>query len=281
VVTRCAFVQMVLLAVLVCGEVGHAQEAPAPQQLTPPGQPVVTVSTTVTRCVQPAPLEPLKDYNGPFDKTVGVFARKLDRGAANPLHYEPGLTLCSLNVKNKFFLFLRNTSDPVTFMAAGFVAGIGQATNQDPTFGQGAAGYGKRFGTDFLDQASFNFFKQFAYPSIFKEDPRYYRQIHGSARSRIWHAVNHSVVAYRYNGGRMFNFPEWLGTSSAVALGNLYHPGNERGFTPAATQVGIIVIEDIGFNMLREFWPEIARKLNLPFDTEPVPINSGANPVIR
>jgi hypothetical protein len=277
--TSPTLIRIVLLAVLVCGDVACAQESPVPASQPPPGVPVVTISTNATRCVQPAPLEALQDYNGPLRKTVGLFARRLDRKAVHPPHYEPGLTLCSLDVKNKFFLFVRDTYDPVTFMAAGFFAGIGQATNRDPTFGQGAAGYSKRFGTDFLDQASFNFFKDFAYPSIFSEDPRYYRQIHGSAKSRIWHAVNHSVVAYRYNGHRMFNFQEWLGTSSAVALSNLYHPGNERGFAPAATQVGIIVLEDVGFNMLREFWPEIAHKLNLPFNAEPIPINSGSNPV--
>lgn len=63
----------------------------------------------------------------------------------------------------------------------------------------------------------------------------------------------------------MFNFSEWLGTSSSVALGNVYHPDNPRGFSPAAQQVGYSVLEDSGFDILREFWPEIARKLKLPF----------------
>jgi hypothetical protein len=274
-------IRIVLMALLACGDVACAQESPVPPRQPPTGVPLVTISMNVTRCVQPAPLEHLQDYDGPLKKTVGVFARRLDRKAVHPPHYEPGLRLCSLDVKDKFSLFVRDTADPVTFMAAGFTAGIGQAANRDPTFGQGTAGYGKRFGTDFLDQISFNFFKDFAYPSIFSEDPRYCRQIHGSAKGRIWHAVSHSVVAYRYNGDRMFNFSEWLGTSSAVALGNFYHPGNERGFTPAATQVGSIVLEDIGFNMLREFWPEIAHKLNLPFNAEPIPINSGSNPLIN
>jgi hypothetical protein len=59
--------------------------------------------------------------------------------------------------------------------------------------------------------------------------------------------------------------PNGLGTMSAVALSNTYHPGNERGFGPAARQVGCSVATDMGFDVLREFWPEIAHKLNIPF----------------
>lgn len=276
--TNVTLLRIVLLVALLSGGMARAQDP-----FVPPGQsPKDGVSTIASRinivapCVRPPPMLRVQDYDGPLKKTVGLFARKLDRKTVHPPHYEPGLRLCSLDVKDKFLLFVHDTYDPVTFMAAGFVAGIGQATNQDPTFGQGAAGYGKRFGTDFLDQASFNFFKDFAYPSIFSEDPRYYRQIHGSTKSRLWHAVNHSVIAYRYNGDRMFNVSEWLGTTSAVALGDLYHPGNERGFGPVETQVGYHVLGDVGFDMLREFWPEIAHKLRLPFRDEDLPSHAQA-----
>jgi hypothetical protein len=278
---------VVLWAVaLICGGVVRAQEAPVPSQQPPSegapaeGAPATTVATTsaATSCVQPAPLLELQDYDGPLKKTVGLFARKLDRRAVHPPHYQPGLILCALGVKDKFSLFVHDTLDPVTFITAGFIAGLDQAENNDPSFGQGAAGYGKRLGVDYLDQASFNFFQDFAYPAIFSEDPRYYRLIHASGKRRLWHAVNHSFVAYRYNGDRMFNVSEWLGTTSVVALGNLYHPGNARGFAPAATQVSIDVLQDMGFDVLREFWPEIARALHLPFRAEPAPPNSGANP---
>jgi hypothetical protein len=63
----------------------------------------------------------------------------------------------------------------------------------------------------------------------------------------------------------MFNFSEWLGTSSASVLSNVYHPGNKRGFASAAERVGYTFANDVGFDMLREFWPEIARKFKLPF----------------
>jgi len=81
----------------------------------------------------------------------------------------------------------------------------------------------------------------------------------------LLHAVEHVFVTRRENGRHEFNFSEWMGTTSAVSLANLYHPGNKRGFQPAARRVGYSVASDMGFDMLREFWPEIAHKLKLPF----------------
>jgi hypothetical protein len=100
---------------------------------------------------------------------------------------------------------------------------------------------------------------------LFAEDPRYYRMAHGTFHKRLVHAVGHSFVAYRVDGTRIFNSSEWLGTTSAVALSNVYHPGNARGIGAGASRVGFAVLQDTGFDVLREFWPEVSRKLNLPF----------------
>ncbi len=216
-------------------------------------------------CVEPPPLVNLKDYNGPLRKAVGVFARALERKSVHPPHYKPGVVLCSLELKDKFVLFVQDSLDPVTFLSSGFWAGMDQASDKDPTFGQGAAGYGKRFAANLADQASPKFFKDFAYPSIFSEDPRYYRLAHGSIRKRFLHAAGHVFVAHRVDGTHMPNYSEWLGTVSAVTLSSAYHPGNERGMGPAGTRVGYSLIQDMGFDVLREFWPEISRKLKLPF----------------
>jgi hypothetical protein len=216
-------------------------------------------------CVQPPPMVRWEDYQGPFHKAVGVFARRLERKSVGQPRYKQGVRLCTLETKDKFKLFLANTFDPVTFLTAGFNAGIGQAENVDPSYGQGAAGFGTRFGAYFTDQAQSEFFKDFAYPVLFSEDPRYYRLGQGSAPKRLWHAVEHSFVAYSEDGTRMFNFSEWLGTTSAVVLSNAYHPDRERGVRPAARHVAYWVLSDAGFDVLREYWPEIARKFRLPF----------------
>jgi hypothetical protein len=218
-----------------------------------------------TPCIEPPSVVRLEDYDGPLKKTVGFFARALERKAVHPPHYLAGVFLCSLGAKDKFVLFVEDSLNPVAFLNAGFNAGLDQASNRDRAFGQGTEGYSKRFATNMADQSSSKFLKDFAFPVIFAEDPRYYRMAHGPFRKRVFHALGHSFVAYRVDGTRMFNSAEWFGTTSAILLSNSYHPGNERGAASIATRVGFSVVQDMGFDALREFWPEVSRKFNLPF----------------
>jgi hypothetical protein len=219
----------------------------------------------VTSCLQPPPLVGWQDYNGPFEKTVGTFGRKLERKTVHPPQYKPGVKLCSLEPGAKFVLFLYDSIDPVSVLAAGLNAGLDQASNRDPSFGQGGSGYARRFGANFAGQTASRFFGDFLYPTIFSEDPRYYRMGHGTKKARLLHAVEHTVVARRDNGNSMFNFTEWLATASSVALNNQYHTGNQPGVGPAALNGAISVLQDMGFDVLREFWPEVARKFKMPF----------------
>jgi hypothetical protein len=248
-------------AILLSGVVVWAQAA----QPTSPPQEEEAAAKPVASCVQPPPLVSWEDYNGPFAKVVGTFGRKLERKTVHPPRYKPGVKLCSLETGAKFLLFLHDSADPISVLAAGFNAGLDQASNKDPTFGQGGSGYGKRLGANFTGQTVSRFFGDFLYPTVFSEDPRYYRMARGSTRARLLHAVSHTVVAHHDNGKLMFNFTEWLATGSSVALNNLYHPGNQPGVAAAARNGAFVVLQDMGFDVLREFWPEVARKFNLPF----------------
>jgi hypothetical protein len=205
------------------------------------------------------------EYNGPLKKLVVHIAGKPEIRTIQHPHNQSGKSVCSLTVKKKFGLFARDTFEPVTFVIAGFNAGIAQAENDDPTFGQGAEGFGRRYGAALADQVSGEFFGTFFYPSIFREDPRYYRLGHGTVPKRFFHAVNHAFVTHSDSGAHWFNFSEWTAAASTTALGNLYHPGNGRGFQPAARGTAWSVAFDMGFDVAREFWPELTRRLKLPF----------------
>ncbi|MGH9740943.1 MAG: hypothetical protein ACRD51_01195 [Candidatus Acidiferrum sp.] len=259
---------------------GSDRQTPLPVQQAPPASaghlptsPHQQLATSAVQvCVEPAPMVRLEDYDGPLRKVVGTFVGRLERRTVHQPRYKPGAKLCTFLFKDKVVLFLQDLSDPGTFLAAGFDAGLDQAQDSDPSYGQGAQGYGRRFGAELAGQATSRFFLDFAYPSIFSEDPRYYRMGRGPFGKRLLHALGHSVAAHRDNGNVMFNFSEWLGTASAVTLSNTYHPDNRRGFTPAAERVGYSVLQDVGFDMLREFWPEISQKFRLPFRGESAPV---------
>jgi hypothetical protein len=229
-------------------------------------------------CLKPARLPGINDYDGPLKEIVGVVAPALERKSVHPPRYKQGVKLCSLDFHDKFLLFIKDSTDPINFIGTGFNAGFDQASNRDPTFGQGAAGYGMRYGANLADSVSGKFFKDFAYPVIFFEDPRYYRLGHGSAGKRILNAAEHLCVAHHEDGTRMFNYSEWLGSASSAALGNLYHPGNQHGTGDTARRNGYGFAFDIGYDVLREFWPEVTRKFKLPFLGEPVPTNPGIRP---
>jgi len=229
--------------------------------------PEQVVENPTAPCIQPTPPITWRDYQGPYAKTVGFFALRLQRSSAGPPaeHYKAGKLLCTLKTKDKFMLFVRNSVDPLTFLNAGYSAAIDQAQDSQPSYGQGFAGYSKRFGAGMAGQSSSFFFKQFLYPTVFGEDPRYYWLGYGPARTRFFHAVSHVVLGHTENGGRMFNFSEWLGTASATVLSNTYMPDNQRGVAPNAQRIGISIATDAGYDVLREFWPEIARTFHLPF----------------
>lgn len=262
-----------------------AQSPPAENQQSPTApQPQVAPTNIAQPCIQPAPMVRLEDYDGPFRKVVGTFVGRFDRATAHLPHgqpFKPGTLLCTLPVKAKFVLFLEDSIDPGTFLGAAFNAGLDQAEDSDPSYGQGAKGYATRFGAELAGQASGRFFGDFLYPSIFSEDPRYYRLWHGSAGKRLLHAVEHSVVAHGDDGHEMFNYSQWFATASTVVLSNTYHPDNRRGFGPAAARFGYAFAGDIGFDILREFWPDISRKLKLPFRGEPATSLATTSPPLK
>ncbi|HEV2199404.1 MAG TPA: hypothetical protein VGR73_06265 [Bryobacteraceae bacterium] len=216
-------------------------------------------------CLEPPPMVRWQDYNGPFAKLVGTVGGKLDRTSINQPHYKPGSVLCSLGVKDKFVLFLQDSVDPVTLFADVFNSGLDQAENAESRFGQGMQGFGKRLGANTASDVSGRFFSEFLFPTALSEDPRYYRLGRGSGGHRLLHALGHAFIAHQDNGKLMPNFAEWAGTTAGVLLSDVYHPGSTHGPGPIAWQVSSNILQDTGFDVLREFWPEIARKLRIPF----------------
>jgi hypothetical protein len=158
-----------------------------------------------------------------------------------------------LTWKQKFSLAARGTFDPVALIGVGFAAGIEQANNSYAGYGQGAAGYSKRYAAKFVDGRSSDFLTHAVFPALFHQDPRYYYQGSGTVKSRIAHAVSSAFVTRSDSGRTVPNYSYLLGNMSAGALSNLYYPQGNRGAHLVFFNTAIGLAGRMGTNLVREF----------------------------
>jgi hypothetical protein len=164
-----------------------------------------------------------------------------------------------LSTGAKFKLAARDSFDPGTFVLAGAIAGIGQASNSTKSYGQGMAGYGRYYGAAYGNLMIGNFMTDAIFPSMLKQDPRYFRRGTGSTWSRLGYAMGQIFITHGDNRRTQFNFSEILGNSTAVAISNAYVPNN-RTAADAAEQLGIQLGIDMAGNILKEFAPDLHRR---------------------
>jgi hypothetical protein len=162
--------------------------------------------------------------------------------------------------RQKFVLFARSAFDPFVFGAVAIQAGISQAQDSFSDYGQGASGYGKRYGAALADQVSSGFFANFVYPVMFKEDPRYFRLGEGSGTHRVGYALSRVFVCRTDSGHKSFNFSSVLGAFTSGAISNAYYPESDRGVGLTMSRGAISLGYGGAGNMLNEFWPDIHRK---------------------
>ena len=134
----------------------------------------------------------------------------------------------SLTAKQKFKLAGRTVIDPVTFLMVGGAAGVQQAQNHFVGYGQGAQGYGKRFGAGYADTVAGTLIGSAILPSILKQDPRYFYKGTGSMRSRFLYAIANAFICKGDNGRWQPNYSNMLGSVTAGAISNIYYPAQDR-----------------------------------------------------
>ena len=167
-----------------------------------------------------------------------------------------------LSVGQKFAVVARSSFDYVEYPWYAFLAGISQAENSEPGYGQGAQGYAKRFGAAFADGTIENFMTSAVLPSVLHQDPRYYQLGKGGFWHRTKYAVTRLFITRSDSGTHVFNFSEVFGSGSAAAISTYsYHPSADRNFSNTASVWGTEVGYDGLTFVVKEFWPDVKRKL--------------------
>ena len=130
--------------------------------------------------------------------------------------------------RQKFELAWKTLVDPVTFAATGLIAGIQQANNTYPGYGQGSQGYGKRYAASYGNAVFGTLIGNAILPSILKQDPRYFYKGTGTTRSRALYAIANAVICKGDNGHWQPNYSGILGSAAAGGISNLYYPAADR-----------------------------------------------------
>lgn len=160
-----------------------------------------------------------------------------------------------LTAKQKFRLAAKNASDPGNLLLVGTVAGVQQASDAFSGYGQGAQGYGKRYGADLGNLVIGTFVGGAILPSLFHQDPRYFYKGTGTIRSRALYAISSAVICRGDNGRRQPAFAGVLGDLSAGAISNLYYAPSDRQGASLTLENGLLgVAGDALNNVFQEFF---------------------------
>jgi len=157
-----------------------------------------------------------------------------------------------LTPRLKFSLAYRTATDPMTLLAAAFIAGVDHASDS-PAYVEGAQGYGQRFGANYANGVTDTFIGGALLPTLLHQDPRYYYQGTGSKMSRLFHAMRNPFVCKGDNGQWQPNYSSIGGYLASSAIANTYYPTRSRGPGLLFTETSLEIGANIANSIIQEF----------------------------
>jgi hypothetical protein len=166
-----------------------------------------------------------------------------------------------LSFESKLWLATQDTFDYSNFIFVGALAGLDMAGKSQPTFGQGAEGFGKYYWHVFADTGIENYFAEAIVPAVTKEDPRYYTMGKGGFVKRTGYALSRLLITRTDSGRSTFNLSEIVGAGAAAGISNAYYPPAANPWVKTYQRWGTQVGLDGVFNVVKEFWPDIDKAI--------------------
>jgi hypothetical protein len=171
---------------------------------------------------------------------------------------EASIPFRRISAKQKMTIAYKDSFDWPVYPTAAAFAALYQVEDQNHSYGQGMAGYGKRFAAAYGDQMIGNMMTEGIVPSLVHQDPRYFRLGEGTKKSRIGYSLSRILITRTDSGHNSFNIPEWGGNALSVAISNAYSP-DTRSASDNAQKLLIACATDAFSNVLKEFWPDVKR----------------------
>jgi hypothetical protein len=170
-----------------------------------------------------------------------------------------------LTESEKFAFFWRDLLHWGTHASIAFDTGLSYATADRSFLGTGARGFFTRYGLNAADEANFTFFNAFFFPTLFHQDPRYIPADNGRTTTRLTHALSRIVITRGDSGKSQVNVSRLLGDFVATSISSIMFScyGADIGVGGNFADYGINLATDAAFDVFKEFWPDVARKMKL------------------
>jgi hypothetical protein len=241
------FLTILLAAVLTA-------QAPPPVQTTPPANPSQSPPAQ-------SPDKGKDDSKIKKQEETGTSNDRLFYALPNFLTVETQ-NVPPLTAGQKFKVVTRGSFDYIQIPWYGFLAGVSQAEDSEPGYGQGAVGYGKRFAAYFADGTIENYLTGAVLPTVLHQDPRFFQSSKGGFGHRTGYAISRIFVTRTDSGSQQFNYSEIVGSALSAGISTYsYHPRGDRNLLNTASVWGTQVGYDTITIVVKEFWPDIRRKL--------------------
>ena len=157
-------------------------------------------------------------------------------------------------------LYGHSIVNPASLAAPAIGAAINQARDEPPEWGQGAAAFGDRFASGYGEML-LNRTIRFGVAAMDHEDPRFYHSNETGFWRRFRSAALQTVVVRTDSGRRIPALSRFAGAYGAAFIANEWYPPNRSTPGHALKMGSIAMSTTTGWNVFREFWPDIKQRL--------------------
>ncbi len=163
--------------------------------------------------------------------------------------------------KEAFMIATQNSFDYSAFVFVGITSLLAEGDNSHPQLGKGVGGFWAYYWRGYLDKTDGNYMVDFAMPTVFHQDERYFAMGEGGIRRRGVYAASRVLITPNYAGKNVFNSSELLGRGISEAVSLAYYPSQTQTAEGFTEKYAYAVGRDALTNVFREFWPDISAHL--------------------
>ncbi len=159
--------------------------------------------------------------------------------------------------REAFVIATKNSFDYSAFVFVGITSQLAEGSNAHSQLGKGVGGYWGYYWRGYLDKTDGNYMVDWAMPTVFHQDERYYAMGEGGIFKRGIYAASRELITPNYHGKNSFNASEILGRGISQAISLAYYPSKTQTAGGYTEKYVYAVGRDALTNVFREFWPDI------------------------